>query len=291
MPEAPYALALTAGMLAAVNPCGFAMLPAYLSLLVVGTGDRPGDSARLAVVRRALVLTGAMALGFVAVFGLFGLLTAPVADVVARNLPWVSIVIGLTLAVLGGWVLAGRELPGLRLRPQFGPARHDGPASMVAFGASYAIASLGCAIGPFLAVVVSAFRSGSSPAAGVFLFLAYAAGMVLIVGLVTLSVAMANVSVVQALRRAAPVINRLAGILLVVAGLYVAWYGWYEIRIRAGAGADPVIDAAGRVQSALSGLLSDVGPVTVAIAFAVLLTAAVTVAVLTGRRRARADRR
>ncbi len=31
-------LALTAGMLGAVNPCGFAMLPAYLSLLVAEAG-------------------------------------------------------------------------------------------------------------------------------------------------------------------------------------------------------------------------------------------------------------
>jgi cytochrome c-type biogenesis protein len=33
------ALALGAGMLAALNPCGFALLPAYLTLLV--TGDQP----------------------------------------------------------------------------------------------------------------------------------------------------------------------------------------------------------------------------------------------------------
>ncbi len=35
-------LALTAGMLGAVNPCGFAVLPAYLSILVAGDGpDAP----------------------------------------------------------------------------------------------------------------------------------------------------------------------------------------------------------------------------------------------------------
>ncbi len=33
---APYALALTAGVLAAVNPCGFALLSAYLPLLAGG---------------------------------------------------------------------------------------------------------------------------------------------------------------------------------------------------------------------------------------------------------------
>ena len=60
MAEAPYALALAAGMLAAVNPCGFALLPAYLSLLVVGGRDEQPETNRLGAVVRALALTGAM---------------------------------------------------------------------------------------------------------------------------------------------------------------------------------------------------------------------------------------
>jgi len=301
MLDAPYALALTAGILAAVNPCGFALLPAYLSLLVVGDRAQAPDTNRLtAVIRaqapdtnrltaviRALTLTGAMALGFVAVFGTFGLLTAPVADLAARNLPWLSILIGVTLAGLGGWLLAGRELPALRIGVGRGPAVRRRFWPMVAFGASYAIASLGCTIGPFLAVVVSAFRSGSSPAAGVALFVTYAAGMVLVVGIVALAVAVADVSLVRALRRAGPIINRLGGALLVVAGLYVAWYGWFEIRVFDDADtADPIIDGAARIQTALSSWLSNLGPRAVVIAFAVLLAAAITAAVLVGLQRA-----
>jgi cytochrome c-type biogenesis protein len=34
-------LALSAGMLGAVNPCGFALLPAYLSVLLADSGPRP----------------------------------------------------------------------------------------------------------------------------------------------------------------------------------------------------------------------------------------------------------
>jgi cytochrome c biogenesis protein CcdA len=286
MLDAPYALALTAGILAAVNPCGFALLPAYLSLLVVGDRQQSANANRATAVARALGLAGAMALGFVAVFGIFGLLTAPVADLAARNLPWLSIVIGLVLAGMGGWLLAGRELPALRIPVGRGPAVRRGLWPMIAFGASYAIASLGCTIGPFLAVVVSAFRAGSSPAAGIALFLTYAAGMALVVGIVALAVAVADASLVRALRRAGPIINRLGGALLVVAGLYVAWYGWYEIRIFADPDAtDPVIDAAGHIQTALSRWLAELGTGTVLIAFAIVLAAAITATVLAGRRR------
>ena len=158
--------------------------------------------------------------------------------------------------------------------------------------ASYAIASLGCTIGPFLAVVVSAFRTGSSVLAGLGLFVAYALGMALVVGIVALAVAVAKVSVVRQLRRAAPLISRLGGALLAAAGLYVAWYGWYELRTFSDPETrDPVIDAAARVQAGISSWLAGLGPSTVTIAFAVLLAAAVTLAVLVGLHRAETGRK
>ena len=75
MSDAPHGLALAAGMLATVNPCGFALLPAYLSFLVTGDST-PG---RGAAVGRALAATAAMTAGFGAVFGVFGPLIAPIA--------------------------------------------------------------------------------------------------------------------------------------------------------------------------------------------------------------------
>ena len=39
MIDAPIALAFTAGLVATVNPCGFAMLPAYLSWYLEGDSD------------------------------------------------------------------------------------------------------------------------------------------------------------------------------------------------------------------------------------------------------------
>jgi cytochrome c-type biogenesis protein len=280
VPEIPLALALAAGMLAAVNPCGFALLPAYLSVLIVG--DQSGG--RAAQIGRAGALTAAMTLGFAAVFGMFGLLTAPVADAVARDLPWVSIAVGVILAVLGVLLIAGRQLPAMLPKLGRGPTVTRRVGSMALFGAAYAMASLGCTIGPFLAVVVAAFRAGSI-VDGVGLFLAYALGMGLVVGAIALAVALARVSFVRGMRRAAPVLNRIAGGLMALAGFYVAWYGWYELRVlRGGDSDDAVVDAAAHVQSALSNALDRAGPATVAIA-ALLLLATAT---LVGRRRIRA---
>jgi cytochrome c biogenesis protein CcdA len=284
VPDAPYALALAAGVLAAVNPCGFALLPAYLSLLIVGDSDVDSDGGRFRALVRAGVLTAAMTLGFVAVFGVFGMLAAPAADALARRLPWLSIVIGIVLAVLGGWLLEGRGLPSIVPGLRRGPAVTRRFWSMVLFGMAFAVASLGCTIGPFLAVVVAAGFGDGSTLAGVGLFLAYAAGMGLLVGSVALTVALARTAFVRALRRATPTLTRVGGALLVLAGGYVAWYGWYEIRaLRGDVGPDPVVDTAARVQERIAGWIDATGPGPLAAAVAVLL--AVTVAVLVVRTR------
>ena len=55
----PFALAITAGMVATVNPCGFALLPAYLAAFV-GLEDRPG---RLGSVGRALAVSAVLTAG------------------------------------------------------------------------------------------------------------------------------------------------------------------------------------------------------------------------------------
>jgi hypothetical protein len=76
-------VALTAGMVAAFNPCGFAMLPAYLGLFL---GDEAGAKSGSAV-GRALGVGAAVTVGFVAVFGVAGMGAAPVRARVLARLP------------------------------------------------------------------------------------------------------------------------------------------------------------------------------------------------------------
>src|SRR4051794_13922096 len=186
--NAPMLLALTAGMLAAVNPCGFALLPAYLSVLVAADRSRPDSpGAVLAAVGRAVRCTLALTAGYVAVFGAFGLVLAPITGWLQPRLPWLTVVLGVSLAAAGCWLVAGRSLPapGNRVRA---PRLRGSAASMALFGMAYALASLGCAIGPFLAIVVSSLRAGSVRD-GVLLFLCYAAGMGLVIGVTATAVA------------------------------------------------------------------------------------------------------
>ena len=266
------ALAFVAGMVAAFNPCGFAMLPAYLTLVI-----DPQSGGQLAAVGRALAATAAMALGFLAVFGSFGLLTVSVASTVQRYLPYVTLVIGVGLVVAGVWLLSGRELRAPNLAGgRWAPTARLG--SMFGYGVGYAIASLSCTIGPFLAVTGSSLRRGS-PAQGVLAYVAYAAGIALVVGVLAVAVALASSSMVDRMRAVLPHINRISGLILVVVGLYVGYYGFYEIRLFTanGSAEDPVVSAAGRIQRALAGWVYTHGAWPWLLALGVLVAAAAAV--------------
>ena len=278
-------LALAAGMVAALNPCGFAMLPAYLTLVVRG---EDGDPGRTAAVGRALAATAAMALGFLAVFGLFGLLTVPVATAVQRYLPYATMIIGIALVCLGIWLLTGRELVSVPVGPNWRWAPTARLGSMFGYGVGYAIASLSCTIGPFLAVTGSTLRTGSVLDA-VLVYAAYAVGLALVVGVLAVGIALTSTALVDRLRRLLPYINRVGGAVLIAVGLYVAYYGLYEHRLFTADGnpADPVIAAAGRLQGTVAGWVYHTSAWTWVAVLAVLVGAAAVVRLRRSRQKQR----
>jgi cytochrome c-type biogenesis protein len=282
MLDANAALALGAGMLAALNPCGFALLPAYLTLLV--TGDQPN---RLVAVTRALKMTAAMTAGFTGVFAVFGLLIAPAATSAQRYLPWFTVVVGVAVTGAGLWLLSGRSLGSPGWRVGGGAPAIRSTRSMFGFGVSYAVASLTCTIAPFLVLVVAAFRVDSW-LAGSTLFLLYAAGMGLVVGTAALGVALAQQSLVRAARRLGRLVPTVGGVLLLLIGVYVTYYGWWEIRVLQGAPSqDPVITAAAAVQRWLANGVSALGATWFLL---VLFATVLTLLVLTHTRRLMKDR-
>ncbi len=247
------ALALTAGVLAAFNPCGFALLPAYVTLIVTGSAE--DGVSRLAALRRATSFALGMTLGFAAIFTGFGLLfvvaTSGLQGSILPYLTYVTIAVGLGLIALGVRMAAGHEvgLPGLRVK---GRAPSATFGSQTAYGATFALASMSCTIGPFLAVVAGAVRA-KGPVATVLPFILYAVGMGTSILIVSISAALAGSTLVAALRRRTPAIMRAAGWLMIVAGLYAALYGLAEVLPRYGITAlDIVVDRTGAWQGDLT---------------------------------------
>jgi len=151
--------------------------------------------------------------------------------------------------------------------------------SMAGYGIAFAVASLSCTIGPFLAATGIALRGGDTTS-GIATFVAYALGMGLVVAVLAVAAALASAAVATGIRRLLPHVPRIGGVLLLVTGAYIGYYGYYELRLFHGDGqaADPVVDAAGEFQSTVVGWLTAIGPVPLVVILAVLVVGGVLLA-------------
>lgn len=270
--------ALLVGMVVTVNPCGFAMLPAYLSYFLNLDGERTGSV--VARVARALVVSLSLSLGFLSVFLVLGTTIHLGLDALYDAAQWATLVIGVGLVVLGVAMLFGYRLPFFVPKLDKG-GRSQSVGSMVVFGVSYAVASLGCSLPTFLIVLFgSAKRSGW--ASGAISFAFYGLGFALVLTSLTVSLALAQGSLLRILRRAMRFVDQAAAVLLVLAGLYVAWYGWTEVR---GTGSS-VTDQGFDVSSRLTRFLDGIGVGTLSAALGVVVAGAVATVVWRRRRRA-----
>lgn len=226
----PFGYAFGAGMVSAVNPCGFAMLPAYLGLYL-GSGDERFVQASTARrFAQALVVAGVVSAGFVALFGGAGLMIALIGAFVVNAFPWIGLGVGLLLSGLGFWLLTGHALYAdlaERLAARLGHPSQRGMRGFFVFGVGYGTASLSCTLPIFLAVVGSAFAARGFLSAAAQ-FLGYALGMGLVVVALTLALALFKGAVVGRLRQTLPYFQTLSAGLLLLAGVYIVYY-WLTV--------------------------------------------------------------
>ena len=222
----PVGYAFGAGMVAAVNPCGFAMLPAYLSLYV---GAQEDDFARRSAptrLLRALLVCATVSLGFILLFGLAGVVVSAGGNALLGAMPWVAILIGGALILLGLWTLAGCSLYfGFfeRFASRVGDPTNVSARGFFLFGLAYGAASLSCTLPVFLAVVGSGISAGGF-LAGAGQFLGYGLGMASVLMALTLALAFFKQGLVARLRKAVSYVQLASAVLLVLAGAYMIFY-------------------------------------------------------------------
>ena len=224
----PVGYAFGAGMIAAVNPCGFAMLPAYLSLYLGTREDEFAKRSPAARMLRALLVCATVSLGFILLFGLAGVAISAGGNALLGAMPWVAILIGMALILLGLWVLAGRSLyVGVfkRFAARFGDPTTVSVRGFFLFGLAYGAASLSCTLPIFLAVVGSGMAAGGFTA-GAWQFVGYGLGMASVFLALTLALALFKGGVVAKIKRAVPYVQLASAILLVLAGAYMIFYWW-----------------------------------------------------------------
>lgn len=214
------------GMVALVNPCGFALLPAYLGFFL---GQNDGEQRRIVALNRAQGVGLAMSVGFLTVFGLLGLVFTGLWQAIVEWLPYFNIVLGIGLFVLGIAMIRGFQLV-IKIPKLEKGTDSASFSSMFLFGVSYALASLSCTIGLFLTAVSSSSAStGFSGRIGGFI--SYGLGMGLLASVLTLAVAFGKRGLVNRVRSILPKINIISAFLLLIVGPYMIAYGVWELQV------------------------------------------------------------
>ncbi len=221
------ALAFAAGMLAPVNPCGFALLPAWITYSLGDTGTAPLPVRLTRALRAGAVLT----IGFAGTLAGTGLIISAGARALIHYAPWLGLATGIALLILGLVMLTGRSL---RLRLpilSMGTGRDAAPgvARLAVFGIGYAGASLSCTVGVLLAVIAQA-QATSGYAGLLAVFGAYAAGAAAVLLLVSVSTAAAGAALTRRLTGLARYAGRVTAAILVLTGGYLTWY-WYPAAV------------------------------------------------------------
>ena len=222
----PLGFAFGAGLVASVNPCGFAMLPAYLALYMGSTAETEQQANVFARLGKALLVGAVVTLGFIVLFGIAGLIIGGGARQVIGVIPWIGLTIGIVLTLVGGWLLSGGKIYtaiAQQASTKFGDPSKVGVKGYFLFGLSYGTASLSCTLPIFIAVL------GIGVATNTLLdslvsFLLFALGMGTVILVLTIAMALFKGALVGALRKILPYTQPVSAAFMILAGAYIVFY-------------------------------------------------------------------
>ncbi len=227
---APLGFAFAVGMVSAVNPCGFAMLPAYLGLYL-GANDQ-SDAGRnpFQQILKGLEIGSSVTLGLVVLFGIAGTIIALGFHSVGSVLAWLGLGIGIILTVTGAWLVGGGKLYtgfAAQAASRIGNPGQVNVKGYFLFGISYGIASLSCTLPIFLSVIGTSFAA-STILTSLSQFLLYGMGMGVVIMVLTLGVAFFKSAMLGTIRKVLPYVGPIGSWLMVIAGAYIVFY-WLTI--------------------------------------------------------------
>jgi cytochrome c biogenesis protein CcdA len=192
----------------------------------LGVSGRPGTQR--ATVRRALLVSAALSAGFMTIFIIVGGVCRLFTDWLNQNAKYVSLLIGVALVILGIAMLFGYRLPFSTPKLETGK-RDQTVASMYVFGLAYAIASIGCTIGPFSATVLGTIDTDGF-FQGIIAIVLYGLAMSLLITTLTVTLALAQGGLLKSLRIGMTYVEIASAVIMILSGLYLTWYWFNDIR-------------------------------------------------------------
>ena len=219
-------LAFSAGLITFVNPCGFAMLPVYITYYFKNEGLEKARLLRRIFISLIFGLT--VSLGFVAVFLLIGFIVNYVGRGLLRYVGWFDFGVGILLMIIGFIYLFNLNIKinlnkltnlGEKLKSNKSNNKY---ASFFLYGTGFAIASLACTLPIFLLIVTTASKAGGF-IDGLLIFLIYAAGMSFFMILFSVAVAFSKTIIEKTLKKWMPYIYKFGAVIVILAGIYLIY--------------------------------------------------------------------
>ena len=220
-----FGFTFAAGMVSTVNPCGFAMLPAYLGLYLGAADSAEGPASIPSKLRQAFIVGLLVTAGMLLLFGSVGIVLSAGLTAIRSVIPWLGLIIGIVLAFTGAWIMLGGKInigAFSRAAAHMGDARQVNFKSFFLFGLSYGTASLSCTLPIFIAVV--GFGTTTSFATALGQFVLYGLGMGSVILILTLGMAVFKGAMVGGLRKALPYIQPVSAAIMLLAGSYIVFY-------------------------------------------------------------------
>lgn len=219
----PVGYAFAAGMVASVNPCGFLMLPTYISYHLGTQESGFYEQSALKRAWKALALGMVATAGFVVILGAVGVVISAGGQWLIRVFPYAGVAIGGTMVILGLWLLVTHRTLGVMAASRVTISPQRNLRNVFLFGIAYATGSLSCTLPIFLVVVGSSLAS-QGVLSSLVQFLGYGLGMGMILITVTVGAALFRGTVARWLRRAVPYVHRVSALFLTGAGAYLVYY-------------------------------------------------------------------
>ncbi len=219
----PVGYAFAAGMVASVNPCGFFMLPSYISYHL-GTEEAGFYNLPAGVrVLKALAWAGMVTVGFVVVFAVVGAIISVGGRWLITVFPYAGAAIGVAMLGLGLGLFVTHNTLGIMAASTVTVTPKRNLWNVFLYGIAYAVCSLSCTLPIFLVVIGGALAT-EGMLASFGGFISYALGMGTLLTAVTIGTTLFQGVVTKWVRVIVPYVHSASALFLMGAGAYLIYY-------------------------------------------------------------------
>lgn len=226
-------IAISAGFLSFLSPCGVVILPAFISYYI-GRKDKGEEEPAYKRGFMGAKLGLYAALGIISIFSLVGILILVLGNFIKTLIPWFTIIVGVVLLIVGFLMLFDKSfhfsLPSkverLADRLKSSAYKKDNVhdfTKFYLFGIGYGLAVMSCTLPVFLLVIFEALNAGGIfQGAIIFLLYSGAAG----IGVITLTTttALSKDFMQKNFSKIFPYVQKVTAIVIILAAIYLIYY-------------------------------------------------------------------